>query len=358
MIVTTVLGDVDAADLGVVLPHEHLIANAVGQWLPPTDQEGLAEATRPFTPRIRGAVQMDPFGYRDALQQLDLQVALTELRELASLGRHTIAELSIPGIGRDPVALQALSRMSGVQIVMGCGEYVEHAHSAYVKHSSPETIRDVLVEELTQGVGTTGIRAGIIGEIGTSNTPTAEELKVLHGAALAQRETGVALNIHRSIFPDPLATLPAIDHVLALGVDPGKVVVSHVDERPEPEFALRAAERGVLVELDTFGMEQWAVSARRGDEYPRRGLDQDRYGMLRTLLDAGYVDQVLLSHDLCMKPQFLEHGGWGMTHLTVNVEPRLRAMGVTRAEIETMRVENPRRVLARPGPTSRDTHQP
>ncbi|KGM09087.1 phosphotriesterase family protein [Cellulomonas bogoriensis] len=349
MIVTTVLGDVDSADLGVVLPHEHLVANAVGQWVPPADEAGLASATAPFSMRTRGAVQVAPFSYRDALQQLDLQVALTELRELAALGRFTVAELSIPGIGRDPVALRTLSQMTGVNVVMGCGEYVEHAHSAYVRHVGPEVVRDVLVEEITVGVGSTGVRAGIIGEIGTSNTPTPAELKVLHGAALAQMETGVALNIHRSIFPDPLATLPAIDHVLELGVDPAKVVVSHVDERPEPEFALQAAARGVRVELDTFGMEQWAVSARRGEEYPRRALDQDRYVMLARLLDAGFVDQVLLSHDLCMKPQFLEHGGWGMTHLTLNVEPRLRALGVSEDEIAAMRVVNPRRMLERPG---------
>ena len=352
MIVTTVLGDVDSADLGVVLPHEHLIANAVGQWVPPadpTDLDALAHHVAPYGMRTRGEVQLAPFSHRDAMQQLDLQVALTELRELAALGTFTVAELSIPGIGRDPVALATLSRLSGVNVVMGCGEYVEHAHSPYVRHATAEVVRDVLVEEITVGVGTTGVRAGIIGEIGTSNTPTPAELKVLHGAALAQLETGVALNIHRSIFPDPMATLPAVDHVLALGVDPAKVVVSHVDERPEPQFALAVAERGVNVELDTFGMEQWAVSARRGDEYPRRALDQDRYAMLQRLLDAGHLERVLLSHDLCMKPQFLEHGGWGMTHLTRNVEPRLRALGVSAQEITTMRVDNPRRVLERPG---------
>jgi phosphotriesterase-related protein len=345
MTVTTVRGEVAASALGTVLPHEHLIANAVGQWRMPENDDELAEYTQPFALPMRGRVQLAPFSYRDAMQQLEFSVALAELRGLAELGPHTVAELSIPGIGRDPRALKALSTMTGVHVVMGCGEYVEHAHSAYIRHVPAEVIRDVLVTEITEGVGDTGVRAGIIGEIGTSNTPTAAELKVLTGAALAQCETGVALNIHRSIFPDPLGTLPAIDHVLALGVDPAKVVISHVDERPEPEFALEAARRGVMVELDTFGMEQWAVSARSGDAYPRRADDQDRYDMLKTLLDAGYLEQVLLSHDICMKPQFTQHGGWGLTHLGRNVEPRLRALGITDAELHVMRVTSPQRVL-------------
>ncbi|MAY98708.1 hypothetical protein [uncultured Nocardioides sp.] len=346
-VVTTVLGDVDSADLGVVLPHEHLIANATAQWTPPAGDAELAAALEPYGMANRGAVQMAPFSFREALFQVDGAVALAELRSAVAAGVGTVVELSIPGIGREPAALRALAELTGAHVVMGCGEYVEFAHSPYVAHCSAEAIRDVLLAELVDGVGPDRIRPGIIGEIGTSNTPTEAELKVLSGAAMAQRETGVALNIHRSIFPDPMGALVAIDHVLALGVDPAKVVVSHVDERPEPEFALAAAGRGVFVELDTFGMEQWATSARRGDTYPRRALDHDRIDMLASLLDAGHLDQVLLSHDLCMKPQFSTYGGWGMAHLSLNIEPRLLARGIDKNEIARMRVDNPRRVLER-----------
>lgn len=344
-VVTTVLGAVDSTTLGVVLPHEHLIANATAQWTPPADDDALEDSLARFATRNRGAVQMAPFSFREAMFQLDADVALGELRSAAEVGVGTVCELSIPGIGRDPAALRALSTLTGVNIVMGCGEYVEFAHSPYVAHSSAEVIRDILLDELLVGVGTTGVRAGIIGEIGTSNTPTPNELKVLSGAAMAQLQSGVALNIHRSIFPDQMGTLTAIDHVLSHGVDPAKIVVSHVDERPEPEFAIEAARRGVIVELDTFGMEQWAVSARRGDEFPRRALDHDRMDMLDVLLDAGFRDQILLSHDICMKPQFTEYGGWGLTHLTRNIEPRLLARGISADDITAMRVDNPRRTL-------------
>lgn len=349
-VVTTVLGDVDSCELGVVLPHEHLITNATAQWTPPAAPEELVASLEPYGTANRGAVQMAPFSFREALFQADAAVALVELRSALSAGVSTVVELSIPGIGREPAALRALAEVSGAHVVMGCGEYVEFAHSPYIAHCSAETIRDVLLSELIDGVGPERIRPGVIGEIGTSNTPTEAEIKVLTGAAMAQRETGVALNIHRSIFPDPMGAMAAIDHVLSLDVDPAKVVVSHVDERPEPEFALGAASRGVFVELDTFGMEQWATSARRGEEYPRRAFDHDRLDLLACLLEAGHLDQVLLSHDLCMKPQFSSYGGWGLAHLSLNIEPRLLARGVSKDEITRMRVDNPRRVLERDQP--------
>jgi phosphotriesterase-related protein len=293
---------------------------------------------------------MDPFAYRDAMRQQDLSAAAAELRAFAAGGGSTVVDLGNSGYGRDAAGLAVLARLTGVSIVMGCGEYVSFGHSPYVRHVAAEVIRDVILDELVEGVGGTGVRAGVIGEIGTGNPPTPDELKVVRAAAMAHRETGVAVNLHRSIFPDPMAGLVAVDAALDAGVDPGKLIVSHCDERPEPEFALAVARRGAWVELDTFGMEQWAVSARSGDRYPQRALDRDRIAMLHVLLDAGFRDQVLLSHDMAMKPQLTSYGGWGLTHLSDNIEPRLRAEGIASDDLAVLRVANPARALGRPGP--------
>ena len=235
---------------------------------------------------MRGRVQMDPFAFRDAMRQQDLGAAEAELRAFGSVGGSTVVDLGNGGFGRDPVGLAVLARLTGLNVVMGCGEYVEFGHSPYVRHVSAEVIRDVIVAELTDGAARTGVRAGVIGEIGTGNPPTPDELKVVRAAALAHRETGAPVNLHRAVFPDPLAGLVAVDAALNAGVDPGKLIVSHCDERPEPEFALEVARRGAFVELDTFGMEQWAVSAPSGDGYPARALDRDRVRLLGILLDA------------------------------------------------------------------------
>jgi phosphotriesterase-related protein len=356
LVVTSVLGDVQAASLGVTLPHEHLLADATSQWAPPADAAGpalLADRVQPFTPALRGRVQMDPFGYRDAMRQQDLAAAESELRAFAASGGSTVVDLGNSGFGRDAAGLAVLAKLTGVNIIMGCGEYVSFGHNPYVRHVGAEVVRDVMLAELTEGVARTGVRAGVIGEIGTGNSPDEEELKVVRAAALAHRETGAPVNLHRSIFPDPLGGLTAVDLALASGVDPGKLIVSHCDERPEPEFALAVAERGAWVELDTFGMEQWAVSARRGDGYPDRAMDRDRIAILRVLLDAGYRDQILLSHDMAMKPQLSAYGGWGLTHLTFNIEPRLAAAGIPEPDIAAMRVANPARALGRPARAAR-----
>ncbi|MBY8860293.1 hypothetical protein K7711_27735 [Nocardia sp. CA2R105] len=339
--VMSVTGPVAATALGVTLPHEHLIANAGTQWIYPSDVEQLTKYTRPYRAELHGAVQLEPFSYRSAMQQLDFEVAREELAGFAAVGGTTVVDLGIPGYGRDPQALRALSELTGVTVVMGCGEYVEHSHSPYVRHCSAEVIRDVLLEEISDGAGATGVRPGVIGEIGTGNPATSDERKVVRGAALAQLESGLALNIHRTIYPDPLATLPVIDEVLALGVDPAKLIISHCDERPEPEFAFEVARRGCWVELDTWGMEQWASSARRGDEYPLRSFDHHRIDLLLSLLDAGFGGQLLMSHDIAMKPQFTHYGGWGLSHLSSNIRPRLLARGVGEQQFDELTIVNP-----------------
>ena len=344
--VMSVTGPVDVADLGVVMPHEHLIGNARTQWSYPENLEDLERYTQRYTAELHGEVQLEPFSYRDAMQQLDLDVARTELDSYLGAGGSTVVDLGIPGFGRDPAALRALAELTGATVIMGCGEYVEHSHSPYVKHSPAEVVRDVLLDEIENGVGNTGVKPGIIGEIGTGNPPTEEEWKVVRGSAMAQMESGLALNLHRTIFPDPTATLPLVDAVLAMGVDPRKLIVSHCDERPESEFAFELARRGCWVELDTFGMEQWAVSARRGDSYPQRSFDHDRIELLVQLLDAGYGDRVLISHDIAMKPQFTHYGGWGLRHLLRGIRPQLEARGVTEEVFTQLTVHNPAAALA------------
>jgi phosphotriesterase-related protein len=347
MTVTTVLGDIADDELGLVLPHEHLIADATGQWEMPSDLDELRESLQPLTPDIHARSQRFPMFYRNVLGTRDPLTAVEELQPFVDGGGRTVVELSPPGFGRDPVALTAISRLTGVNVVMGCGEYVGRSHSTYVRVSSVEQIRDMIVSEIEHGVGETGIRPGIIGEIGSGNPVSEAETKVLRAAAQAQMASGLALNIHRTVFPDPDAGLHALDIVLAEGVDPARVVMSHCDERPEPEFALEIGRRGAYIELDTFGMEHWASNWHQRGHKVRRSFDIDRVELVKRVLDAGYVDQLLVSQDVCMQTMLRRNGGGGYAHITENVEERLRDLGVSDAAIAQIRVENPRRMLSR-----------
>ena len=347
MSVVTVLGEVEEASLGVVLPHEHLIANATGQWRMPETKDELLEALGPVNPSMYARSRLNPFFYRSILQTLDPLTTIEELLPFIGAGGRTVVDLSPPGFGRDPVALKAIAVATGLNVVMGCGEYVDAAHSGYVAVCSMEQIRDMLIVEITDGVGKTGIRPGIIGEIGSGNPVTDAERKVLRAAAHAQRATGLALNIHRTVFPDPDAGLVALDIVLKEGVDPNKVAMSHCDERPEPEFALEVGKRGAFIELDTFGLEQWAATSIHHGRRARRSFDQDRLDLVKAVLDAGYLSQLLVSQDTCMQTTLLRNGGCGYAHISRNVERRFMEAGLTVNDIVKIRVDNPQRMLAR-----------
>jgi phosphotriesterase-related protein len=183
-------------------------------------------------------------------------------------------------------------------------------------------------------VADTGIRAGIIGEVGTGNPMQPAEARVVRAAARAQRETGVALNIHISLH----SGLAALDLALAEGVDPSRVVVSHADTFSNPPYQLAIAERGAYVEFDNFGA-LWFFGNRPACDDGRRVVD------MLALIERGYLEQILISHDVSTKIQLTRFGGFGYAYLSRYIEPVLRDRGLSEAELHTLRVANPRRML-------------
>jgi phosphotriesterase-related protein len=129
------------------------------------------------------------------------------------------------------------------------------------------------------------------------------------------------------------------------GADPERVVMSHCDERPEPEFALAVGQRGAWIELDTFGMEHWAANWRHPSGRVRRSYDPDRIEILLRVLDAGYLDRLLISQDVCMQTMLRRHGGGGYAHIDTEIVERLIDAGVPRDDIDRIRIANPRRML-------------
>ena len=125
------------------------------------------------------------------------------------------------------------------------------------------------------------------------------------------------------------------------GADLERVTICHLDTRPDIDYVASIADRGAFVEFDTFGIELY-TDANLG-QFAR---DTERIELVVQTVERGYVDQILLSHDICWKTLLVEYGGWGFAHLSNNIEPRLRDRGVTSAQIETMRVFNPARWLA------------
>lgn len=306
--VQTVLGPLDPADLGVTLPHEH---TAISLWHIPN--------------------RWDYWELRR-----DEPLILDELRRFRDAGGRSLVDLTLPGVGRDPVWLRRLSEASGLSIVMGAGWYREpyYPAEALIDRRSVDSLADELARDATDGVGGTGIRAGIFGEIGTDKPwLSAREERVHRAVARAAHRTGLAISTHAAQSAVGLDQLRVFEEE---GADLSRVVIGHADSNPSLEYYLAIIERGASVEFDFLGMS-FTPLERHGEG---RVVE-----LICELLARGHAERILLSQDVCHDSQLTRYGGNGYAYLAGTFLPRLRAAGVSDDEIGTITIDNPRRLL-------------
>jgi phosphotriesterase-related protein len=340
-VVTTVLGDVSPESLGVTLPHEHLTIDLSCVWHPPDFawQDGLVEA--PLSVQTYGDLSLDPYVSRPNLVLDDVDVAVDEVSRFRDAGGGTVVDLTIEGISPRPAALSEISRRSGLHIVMGAGLYVRRAHPAWVAAASVHEIAVWLEGIVRHGFGDSGVRPGIIGEIGTSSPIHDDERRVLRAAARVQRSTGLALNIHVAIFGG--RAVEVLDELEAAGVDLSRTVISHMDELVDSDYHRAVLRRGAIVEFDTFGSESTFLGSDT-----REPSDLQRVEALLTLLHEGWAERLLISQDVCTRIQLRRNGGRGYDHILRAIVPYLRNRGVDEDTMDTLLVRNPARILANP----------
>ena len=306
--VQTVLGPIDPGTLGFTLPHEY---TQIALW--------HVEARWDYWQLSR-----------------DEPVILDELARFRAAGGTCLVDLTLPGVGRDPAWLVGISRASELDIVMGCGWYrtAYYPIEARIDRRTVDDLADELVREFEAGVGDTGVRPGIIGEIGTDKPwVTALEERVHRAAARASRRTGMALTTHSVMSAVGLAQLQIFEEE---GSDPSRVVIGHADSYPNLDHYLEIVRRGANLEFDFLGMSF----------SPIERLGEGRVvELLCSLLAQGHVERILLSQDVCHDAQLTRYEGHGYAYLADSFLPRLRAAGVSEDEIETMTVMNPRRLL-------------
>jgi phosphotriesterase-related protein len=119
--VMTVLGPLPVAQMGVTLMHEHILLDASGKWVPPSCCSDRFIGEQKVHIGILGALRMNPLMNRDNCQLFDADVAVEELMRFRELGGNTVIDPTNLGIGRDPAALQRISRRTGLNIVMSTG---------------------------------------------------------------------------------------------------------------------------------------------------------------------------------------------------------------------------------------------
>lgn len=340
-VVHTVLGPVRPDELGVVLPHEHVFFDLSARFTPPRGERCSAG----YEPVALGNVGRIRFAQRSNLDNLvldDIKTAVVEFAAFSAAGGGTIVDLSPASNGRDVAALVKVSSATGVHAVAGTGYYVDEFLTDDVCADRVDELVEVMVGELDHGIGQTGVRAGIIGEVGCSWPLTDRERASLTAAAVAQQQTGAAISVH----PGRSADAPAeiVEVLRAAGADLDRVVIGHLDRTfADVGGILTLAQAGTYLEFDLFGQESSHI--RYGDvELP---TDAARLRMIATVVEHGFADRVLMSHDIALKHHLESYGGHGYAHLQRLVVPRMSELGFSEAVIDQITRTNPARLLAR-----------
>lgn len=335
--VETVLGPVSPADLGVTLCHEHLLLDARPSWHEPEDEDKLKTAYAPVTPDILHALRQDPYLNLDNCSLDDEDLAKAEVARFAAWGGKTVIDATCLGIGRNPAALRRIANATGLNIIMGTGFYLERTHPRIVESRSPKQLTELIVNDLI--VGENGVRAGYIGEIGVSQAFTTAEEKVLRAAARAQAQTDVAISVH----------LPGweryghrvLDIIREEGGSLDRTILDHMNPSwRDVDYQTSLADRGAYLEYDMIGMDYYF--ANENSQSP--GDDENAHAIVN-LLDLGYGERLLLSHDVFLKMMLVYYGGNGYNYINQHFVPRLKRLGVAQNAVQTMLVTNPARVF-------------
>lgn len=298
--IQSVSGPVRVGDLGVVMPHEHTFIDLLREYR----GEGLIN---------------DPELVRD------------ELVRYREAGGTTIVDCTSRGLHPEPLLNRLVAAQSGVTLIMGTGFYRRpYIDEEWLMATPLDDIAALLVEDLTVGIDGTGVRAGVIGEIGCDRQLTPAEERSFRAAARAHHATGATITTHAARWPVGLAQLDVLE---SEGVPAGRVIVGHCDMVPDRAYQRALAERGAWVQFDTL---------QAGPDY----FLERTVGAIHALVDAGFADRILLSQDVCLVSHLEAAGGSGYGFILGAFVPRLEASGLPAETVRRFVTDNPARALS------------
>ena len=310
-----VTGPVAAADLGQVLVHEHIVCGAAGV--------------------TRSAAALG--GGRAAL----VERGVAALQAARAEGLTTMVDATPFDIGRDVELLAEVSEQSGVAILAATGHWL--LPTVFMTNRSVTELADLFIADLTTGADGTSIRCGLI-KVASEEEITDFERRVLEAVAIAHRETGAPIITHAAA-RNRIGELQA-DAFEALGVPPDRVVIGHSDDTYDLGYLTGLADRGFVIGMDR-------IPCGNLPEYGGRTVD-DRIGMIVELVERGYGDRVVVSHDdpvwaglLTAEDQqrHVDANPDGISFIHRRVLPVLRERGLDETAVRRIMVDNPARWL-------------
>jgi phosphotriesterase-related protein len=347
--VQTVLGLIDPEDLGITLCHEHLMLDMSGKFVEPTSASEKALAYEPVRMENLHWLHYHMANNRDNLRMLDEGLATKEALRYKYAGGKSIVDVTSIGLARDPRGLQRIARATDLNIIMGSSYYIDPSRPPELAGKSEEEIAEEITQEFAVGIGNTGVRPGLIGEIGCFHPLTESDRKVLRASARAQQHTGAPLTIHPGYAhgDSPFEIMEVIGEA---GADLTRTVIWHMSLMfsLDVKAICRIAKAGCYISYDNFGRARGVFGGfgQLGTPdfapVPHDGWWVDQ---IMQLIDQGYLNQILISHDICHKVRLHHYGGSGYDHILLYVLPLMRAKGMSEEHIHTLLVENPKRML-------------
>lgn len=319
--VATVRGPVDSGALGTTLMHEHIFV------LTADVQQNYADE------------------WDEDKRVADAVARLTELKEI---GVDTIVDPTVVGLGRYIPRIRRVNEQVDINIIVATGMYTYTDVPFFFRFRGPglspdlpEPMVDLFVRDLKEGIGDTGVRAAFLKCAVDEEGLTPGTERILRAVAGAHRLTNAPITVHTH--PGTKRGLDVWRVLEEEGVGPHVVVLGHSGDTTDADHLTELAELGFILGMDRFGIDTVLPF-------------EDRVGIVAEMVERGYVDQLVLSHDAScyidwvdptLRPGVLPN--WHYLHIHRDVLPALRVRGVTDEDIHKMLVDNPRRFFSTGG---------
>jgi len=324
MKINTVLGPISPDQMGKTLVHEHFLCGQVGWY--------AVETTNPYD--------------RKAAVKTNLGVC----QAAKDVGVKTIIDCSPNDLPRDPLLYKELAKKTGLNIICVTGLFNEHmggSHYWIIKTwfnaDISKLMAELFIKELTQGIGKTGIKAGAL-KVASGETVSDYEKKVFKAAVVAQKETGVPIITHTE-GSTPVPGLEQADLFIQEGADISKIMIGHVSNSTDFNYQKAIADKGFYIGFDRLGFSFFTQ-------------DDVCVTNIAELCKQGYADRIMLSHDTVnfwggrpvpedVPPELaaMLSKNWRVDHVCREIVPALKQAGVSDRQVETMLVDNPRRLF-------------
>jgi len=312
--VQTVTGDLPLDQLGATLIHEHVVTGMPG-W-----------DTDPNAPRWK--------------RHEMLQVAKDKIAEMQAAGIQAMVDPCPSDLARDIEFCAEVSQATGFPIVAAAGLYNEaFGLTAYWKlreMTGGDVVEEMcaaFVHELTEGVGASGVRPGIIKVATGSGAVTDYERCVFEAATRAALETGVPIITHTD---DGVLGEEQQQMFAEHGLPAHRAIIGHSCGSNDHDYHWRLVEGGTYVGFDRFGLE--AINS-----------DENRARSMLKLIERGAASRLVVAHDTVwcwLGRPFPPNPIWRPSRFSEDVVPMLKAGGATDAHIDEILIENPRRYFA------------